>query len=106
LSKENVHVPANGTTNRHMEESRHMDFIKKEWLSLVQLICLIVIIICLVVVSLKLTDLQQQNAKIMSTFGSIESVTINTETGLNGMTQKIDKIDNNVTFLIKKVRRR
>jgi len=83
-----------------------MDFIKKEWLSLVQLICLIVIIICLVMVSLKVTDLQQQNAKILSTFGSIESVTISTETGLNGMTQKIDKIDNNVTFLIKKVRRR
>ena len=83
-----------------------MDFIKKQWLSLVQLICLIVIIICLVVVSLKLTNLQQQNAKIMSTFGSIESVTISTESGLNGMTQKIDKIDNNVTYLIKKVRRR
>jgi hypothetical protein len=95
-----------GPPTRHMEESRHMDFIKKEWLSLVQLICLIVIIICLVMVSLKVTDLQQQNAKILSTFGSIESVTISTETGLNGMTQKIDKIDNNVTFLIKKVRRR
>jgi hypothetical protein len=95
-----------GPPNRHMEESRHMDFIKREWLSLVQLICLIVIIVCLVMISLKVTDLQQQNAKIISTFGSIESVTINTETGLNGMTQKIDKIDNNVTFLIKKVRRR
>ncbi len=83
-----------------------MDFIKKEWLSLVQLICLIVIIISLVMISLKVTDLQQQNAKILSTFGSIESVTISTETGLNGMTQKIDKIDNNVTYLIKKVKRR
>jgi hypothetical protein len=95
-----------GPPTRHMEESRQMDFIKKEWLSLVQLICLIVIIICLVVISLKVTDLQQQNAKIMSTFGSIESVTISTDSGLNGMTQKIDKIDNNVTYLIKKVRRR
>jgi hypothetical protein len=95
-----------GPPTRHMEESRHMDFLKKEWLSLVQLICLIVIIICLVVVTLKLTDLQQQNAKIMSTFGSIESVTISTDSGLNAMTQKIDKIDNNVTHLIKKVRRR
>jgi len=42
----------------------------------------------------------------MSTFGSIESVTISTDSGLNAMTQKIDKIDNNVTHLIKKVRRR
>lgn len=83
-----------------------MDFLKKKWLSLVQLLCLIVIIICLVVISMKITDLQQQNAKIISTFDSIESVTISSESGLNNMSKKIDKIENNVTYIVKKVRRR
>lgn len=83
-----------------------MDFLKKKWLSLVQLLCLIVIIICLVVISLKITELQQQNAKIISTFDSIESVTISSESGLNNMSKKIDKIENNVTYIVKKVRRR
>lgn len=83
-----------------------MDFIKKEWLSLVNLLCLIGIIIYLVMTSSKITILQQQNAKIISTFDSIESVTISTDSGLNEMSKQIDKIENNVTYIVKKVRRR
>ena len=83
-----------------------MNFLKKEWLSLVNLLCLIGIIIYLVTVSSQIKALQQQNAKIISTFGSIESVTISTDSGLNEMSKQIDKIENNVTYIVKKVRRR
>jgi len=83
-----------------------MEFLKKKWISLVNLLCLIGIIIYLVMVSSQITALQQQNAKIISTFDSIESVTISTDSGLNAMTKQINKIENNVTYIVKKVRRR
>ncbi len=83
-----------------------MDFLKKKWISLVNLLCLIGIIIYLIMVSSELKALEQQNAKIISTFGTIESVTISTDSGLNAMSKQIDKIENNVTYIVKKVRRR
>lgn len=83
-----------------------MDFLKKKWISLVNLLFLIGIIIYLVMVSSQISALQQQNDKIISTFGSIESVTISTDSGLNAMVKQINKIENNVTYIVKKVRRR
>ena len=83
-----------------------MDFLKKEWKTLVNLICLMGIIIYLVVVVSQIKALQRQNAKIISTFDSIESVTISTDSGIHEMAKQIDKIENNVTYIVKKVRRR
>ncbi len=83
-----------------------MDFIKKKWISLVNLLCLIGIIIYLIVVSAQITSLQQQNAKIISTFGSIESVALSTDSGVNAMSGQIDKIQNNVTYIVRKLKRR
>ncbi len=83
-----------------------MDFLKKKWISLVNLLCLIGIIIYLIMVSSELKALEQQNAKIISTFDSIESVTISTDSGLNTMSKQIDKIEKNVAYIVKKVRRR
>lgn len=83
-----------------------MDFFKKEWKNIVFSICLIGIIIYLVQVNSQLKSLQEQNTKIISTFGSIESVAVSTDAGLNEMTKKVDKIENNVSYIVKKVRRR
>ena len=83
-----------------------MEFLKKKWISLVNLLCLIGIIIYLVVVSSQIAALQHQNAKIISTFDSIESVTISTDSGLNAISKQVDKIENNITYIVKKVRRR
>jgi len=83
-----------------------MDFFKKEWKTFLILICLIGIIVYLFQVNSQLKTLQQQNAKITSTFGSIESVTISTDAGLNEIAKKVDKIENNVNYIVKKVRRR
>ena len=83
-----------------------MDFLKQKWISLVNLLCLIGVIIYLITVSAQIKALEQQNTKIISTFDSIESVTISTDSGLNAMSKQIDKIENNVTYIVKKVRRR
>ncbi len=83
-----------------------MDFMKKEWKAFVMTICLVIIIIFLGKVNNQLTVLQKQNAKIISTFDSIESVAISTDAGVNEMSKNVDKIENNVTYLVKKARRR
>lgn len=83
-----------------------MDFFKKEWKTIGFMICLIGVIVYLVGVNSQLKQLQQQNTKIISTFDSIESVAISTDAGLNDMTKKVDKIGNNVSYIVKKVRRR
>lgn len=83
-----------------------MDFFKKEWKAIGLMICLVGIVVYLIMVNMQIKALQAQNDKIISTFGSIESVTISTNTGLQDMVQQVDKIENNVTYIVKKVRRR
>lgn len=83
-----------------------MEFLKKEWKNIVFSICLIGIVIYLIQVKAQLESLQEQNAKIISTFNSIESVAVSTDAGVNEMTKKVDKIENNVAYIVKKVRRR
>jgi hypothetical protein len=83
-----------------------MDFLKKEWKTIGFMICLIGVIIYLFGVNSQLKQLYQQNTKIISTFDSIESVAISTDAGLHEMTKQVDKIENNVSYIVKKVRRR
>ncbi len=83
-----------------------MDFFKKEWKTIVLTLCLIVVIIFLFKVNDQLNAIKQQNAKIISTFDSIESVAISSDAGVNEMSKKVDKIENNVSYLVKKARRR
>ena len=81
-------------------------FLKKEWKVLLLIICLIVGIVYLNGISNRLTALEHQNSKIISTFDSIESVAINTDGSLNAMSKQVDKIDSNIAFIVKKIRRR
>ena len=83
-----------------------MDFFKKEWKNIIFSICLIGIIVFLFQVNSQLESLQQQNAKIISTFDTIETVTVGTDAGLNKMAKSVEKIENNVDYIVKKVRRR
>ena len=83
-----------------------MDFFKKEWKTIVVALCLIMMIFYLFKVNNKLDAVKQQNAKIMSTFDSIESVAISSDAGVNEMSKKVDKIESNVSYLVKKARRR
>ena len=81
-------------------------FVKKEWKALALIICLVGGIVSLTVVSCQLSAIEDQNAKIISTFDSIESVTLGTDAGLNELTKRVDKMESNVAYIVKKVRRR
>lgn len=83
-----------------------MDYVKKEWKAIVTFICLISIIVFLFILSSQIKDLQQQNTKIISTFDSVESVAISADSGIQDVAKQVDKIENNVTYIVKKVRRR
>jgi hypothetical protein len=88
------------------QERELMDFLKKEWKNICFLICMSAIIVYLFSVNSQLKNLQTQNSKIISTFDSIESVAISTDADIHEMTKKVDKIENNVSYIVKKVRRR
>lgn len=83
-----------------------MDFFKKEWKAIVLTLCLVVMVFYMIKLNDRLVAVQQQNTKIISTFDSIESVAISSDGSINEMSKKVNKIENNVTYLVKKARRR
>ncbi len=83
-----------------------MDFVKKEWKAIALIICLIGGIVYLKFINDQLDALKIQNAKIISTFDSVESVAISTNSGMNEMSKQVDSIHSNVSYIVKKVRRR
>lgn len=83
-----------------------MDFLKKEWKSILGVVCLIAIVIYLFQVNGQLNALKNQNAKLISTIDSIESVSISTDAGVHDMGKKIDAIDANMSYVVQKLRRR
>jgi hypothetical protein len=88
------------------QESDIMNLLAKEWKNICFVICMIAIIVYLSSVNSQLKSLQTQNSNIISTFDSIESVAISTDADIHEMTKKVDKIENNVSYIVKKVRRR
>jgi hypothetical protein len=83
-----------------------MDFVKKEWKAIAVVICLFGIIFYLSRVNGQLDTLKDQNAKLISTIDSIESVSISTDAGVLDIGKKVDTIDNNMSFVVQKLRRR
>jgi nitrogen fixation-related uncharacterized protein len=83
-----------------------MDFVKKEWKAIAVTICLIGVVVFLSRINGQLDDLKAQNAKLISTIDSIESVSISTDAGVHDIGKKIDTIDTNMSFVVNKLRRR
>ena len=83
-----------------------MEFLKKEWRTLVFALWLVVITAFLIVINGQLAEIQHTGAKVASTLDSVESVSLSTDAGVHGMSQKVDGIDSNVQFIVSKVRRR
>jgi len=83
-----------------------MDFLKKEWKTIFVLICLIMIVVYLFQINDQLNTLKTQNARLISTIDSIESVSISTDAGVHDMGKKIDAIDANMSYVVQKLRRR
>ena len=83
-----------------------MDFVKKEWKAIALIICLIGIVVYLSRVNGQLDAMKEQNAKLISTIDSIESVSISTDAGVHEMGKKIETIDTNMNFVVLKLKRR
>ncbi len=83
-----------------------MGFMKKEWKSIVVVVCLFGIVIYLFQINDQLNTLKTQNAKIISTIDSIESVSLGIDAGVHDMGKKIDGIDANMAYVVQKLRRR
>ena len=83
-----------------------MDFLKKEWKTIAVVVCLIGIVVYLSQINDQLNTLKTQNAKLISTIDSIESISISTDAAVNDIGKKIDGIDVNMSFAVQKLRRR
>ncbi len=83
-----------------------MTFLKKEWKTVVIVLVLIWMTVFLFLMNAKIKDLTRQNTKLISTIDSIESVVINSDASMIEMSKKVDSIDANIEFIVKKVRRR
>ncbi len=83
-----------------------MDFLKKEWKTVFVVICLAAIVVYLYQFNDQLNALKNQNAKLISTIDSIESVSISTDAGVHDMGKKIDAIEANMSYVVQKLRRR
>jgi hypothetical protein len=83
-----------------------MDFAKKEWKTIAVVVCLIGVVVYLSQINDQLNMLKIQNAKLISTIDSIESVSLSTDAGVNDMGKKVDGIDANLSYVVQKLRRR
>jgi hypothetical protein len=83
-----------------------MDFLKKEWKTIAMAVCIIAIVAYLSQINDQLNTLKTQNAKLISTIDSIESISISTDAAVNDMGKKIDGIDANMSYAVQKLRRR
>jgi hypothetical protein len=83
-----------------------MDFLKKEWKSILFILWLIGITIYLFQMNDQIGQLKKVNTKMMSTMDSVESVAISTDSNIQEMNKKADEINANVSFIVQKVRRK
>ena len=83
-----------------------MDFLKKEWKAIAVVICLLGIVVYLSRVNGQLDALKVQNAKLISTIDSIESVSLSTDASVHDMGKKVEGIGTNMNFVVQKLRRR
>lgn len=83
-----------------------MEFIKKEWKTVLFILWLLGITVFLVYQNNQLTTLNHKSTKMASTIDSIESVVISTDASVVDSSEKIEAIGSNVSFIVQKVRRR
>ena len=83
-----------------------MGFLKKEWKTISLILCLIVIVVYMSRINSQLETLKNQNVKLVSTIGSVESVALSTDASINDMGKKVNSIETGVSFTVQKLRRR
>jgi hypothetical protein len=83
-----------------------MDFLKKEWKVVILIICLVGMVVFLSQINSQLAELNAQNAKLIATIDSIESVSFSTDSVIKDLSKKVEGIDANTSYVVQRLRRR
>lgn len=83
-----------------------MDKLKKEWASIVIIVWLVGVTLFLFNMRDKIDQLQVKSDKIADTLETAEGVIIGVDSGVQESNKKIEKIESQVNYIVKKVRRR
>jgi len=83
-----------------------MQFLKKEWKTVLPMLWLVIISVFLLRISSQLNEMHIRHAKVASTLDSVESIVLSTDSGVVQVSKKVGEIETNVDFMVERMRRR
>jgi hypothetical protein len=83
-----------------------MQFLKKEWKTVLPMLWLVIISIFLLRISSQLNEMHIRHAKVVSTLDSVESIVLSTDSGVVQVSKKVGEMETNVDFMVERMRRR
>jgi hypothetical protein len=83
-----------------------MQFIKKEWKTVLPMLWLVIISVFLLRISSQLNEMHIRHAKVASTLDSVESIVLSTDSGVVQVSKKVGEMETNVDFMVERMRRR
>ena len=83
-----------------------MQFLKKEWKTVLPMLWLVIISIFLLRISSQLNEMHIRHAKVASTLDSVESIVLSTDSGVVQVSKKVGEMETNVDFMVERMRRR
>lgn len=95
----------NDKKGRQMEQVVK-DRVKKEWKTWVVAVWMVVVTGFLFYINTKIDSLGDTDESIVSNIDSIESIIISTDAATADISKKVNEIEKDVTFIVRKVKRR
>ena len=83
-----------------------MQFLKKEWKTVLPMLWLVIISVVLLRISGQLNEMHVRHAKVASTLDSVESVVLGTDAGVVQVSKKVGEVETHVDFIVERMRRR
>jgi hypothetical protein len=83
-----------------------MQFLKKEWKTVLPMLWLVIISVFLLRISSQLNEMHIRHAKVASTLDSVESIVLSTDSGVVQVSKKVGEMETNVDFMVERMRRR
>lgn len=83
-----------------------MQFLKKEWKTVLPMLWLVIISVFLLRISSQLNEMHMRHAKVASTLDSVESIVLGTDSGVVQVSKKVGEMETNVDFIVERMRRR
>ena len=83
-----------------------MDMLKREWKVIGIVLWLIIITLLLFSLSGKINRIQAQNDKIADVLDTVEGVVIGADSGAQEVLKRMEGVESQINYIVKKVRRR